>query len=69
MNIKDLAHVDSVITACKNEKGNMIGIPVFESMKLYEGEYYAKLIGYNNIFGEPVGEDIVKRIEQRMILH
>lgn len=69
MNIKDLAHVDSVITAWKNEKGNMIGIPVFENMKFYEGEYYGKLIDYNYMFGEPVGEDIVKRIEQRMILH
>lgn len=69
MDLKDLVHMDSVINACKNDKGNMIGIPVFESVRFYEGEYYGKLIGYNNMFGEPVGEDTVKVIEQRMILH
>lgn len=69
MDFKDLAHMDSVINACKNEEGNMIGIPVFEAMRFIEGEYYGKLIGYNDIFGEPVSDDIVKKIEQRMILH
>lgn len=69
MDFKDLAHMNSVISACKNEEGKMLGIPVFESVQFYEGEYYGKLIGYNDMFGEPVGEDIVKVIEQRMILH
>ncbi|MER2169905.1 MAG: hypothetical protein ABS938_04630 [Psychrobacillus psychrodurans] len=69
MDFKDLVHMDSVINACKNDKGNMIGIPVFETMRFIEGEYYGKLIGYNDIFGQPISEDIVKKIEQRMILH